>query len=798
LKNHRGWMFNVVLLLLIATTALAQSTGVAADAGDIRVAVPPYVNYSGVLADASGKPLTGKVEVTFYLYKEQEGGDPLWMETQDVQPDETGRYSVMLGSTRTDGLPSDIFAAGEAHWLGIQVRSEREQPRVLLLSVPYALKAADAETIGGLPPSAFVLTGAAGTASVPGGENPAATTGATGVTTSGGTADQLAKFDSKSGIADSIVTDTGTRVGINTTAPASTLDVNGSITIRGGISLPSSGIADKNAGANSQPLNQTASTFNSSTGKEEKQWFQWQVEPVHNNTFAPAGVMSLLTSQNGKTPVETGLKINQAGIITFAKDQTFPLVTPAGNITGVTAGTDLTGGGTSGNVTLNVDTTRVATLNSINNGQLNVDGNNGGAVINATQIGLGNAVSGVAEGTDGTGVFGSGAAAGVAGTVLSTTGIGVSGTGGSNGIGVKGTSTDGTGVSASGSTGVSATGTQRGVFSVGSGSSSSGVVAIGQGSGVVALADAASGKTTGVFASASSLTGTGALGFTVGESHTGQGLIGCCAVGVWGDTNQTTGGAAGLAGTADDAQALFLGNNSVNHLTAWINNYENTSEFVPMFKVQGVFGSCYIDTSGELDCDGPGPFAGSILGNSFYSAGDLQVIKNAQISGDLFVTGTKSSVVPVDNGTRKVALYAVESPENWFEDYGGGKLEDGHVIITLEPVFQQTVNTNMEYRVFLTPKGDCEGLYITNETPQGFEVRELHGGHSSVEFDYRILAHRKGYENLRLQDRTEEENRARKRMEEHSAHRVAAEQESGAMSHAMQHAFPRGVAADPH
>ncbi len=49
---------------------------------------------------------------------------------------------------------------------------------------------------------------------------------------------------------------------------------------------------------------------------------------------------------------------NFTGLITFASGQTFP---GTGTITGVTPGTDLTGGGNTGNVTLNVDTTKVVT-----------------------------------------------------------------------------------------------------------------------------------------------------------------------------------------------------------------------------------------------------------------------------------------------------------------------------------------------------------------------------------------------------------------------------------------------------
>jgi hypothetical protein len=97
----------------------------------------------------------GPAGVTFSVYAEQEGGVPLWSETQNVDVDAEGRFMVILGAM--EDIPLEIFASGEARWLSIQRIPEAEQPRILLAAVPYALKAADADTLGGKPLSAFVL-----------------------------------------------------------------------------------------------------------------------------------------------------------------------------------------------------------------------------------------------------------------------------------------------------------------------------------------------------------------------------------------------------------------------------------------------------------------------------------------------------------------------------------------------------------------------------------------------------------------------------------------------------------------
>ena len=58
--------------------------------------------------------------------------------------DTSGHYSVYLGLATSDGLPATLFTSGKAHWLGIRIAGQAEQPRVFLVSVPYAMKAGDA------------------------------------------------------------------------------------------------------------------------------------------------------------------------------------------------------------------------------------------------------------------------------------------------------------------------------------------------------------------------------------------------------------------------------------------------------------------------------------------------------------------------------------------------------------------------------------------------------------------------------------------------------------------------------
>jgi hypothetical protein len=146
---------------------------------------------------------------------------------------------------------------------------------------------------------------------------------------------------------------------------------------------------------------------------------------------------------------------------------------------------------------------------------------------------------------------------------------------------------------------------------------------------------------------------------------------------------------------------------------------------------------------------GVGLILQGLSGSNFNQVFSVDANGNLNISGNLTVSGTKSSTAKLQNG-REVALYAVESPENWFEDFGSAELKGGVAWVPLDSSFAEATNATVTYHVFLTPNGDSNGLYVARKTAAGFEVREHGGGGSNVAFDYRIVVRRRGYETIRM------------------------------------------------
>ncbi len=576
--------FGCVALLWLATgTSLAaQTTGVVSPAPGADI--PRLLRFNGTLSStpiglggrsldtiAAANVLSDQMEIgqsrankfvtlTFSLYAQASGGAALWQETQDVQIDTSGHYTVLLGSAQGEGLPIALFSSGNAEWLGVRQQGQFEQQRIMLLSVPYALKAGDIETFGGKPPSAYALA-------------------------SGSVVDTYAPEDGSDQ--------------------------------RSGGAVPAPGISGSGT-TNYLPLWTNGSTLSSAVIYQSPAGF------IGIGTTMPVAQLTV-GGLAGTTTMPNGIAVSGEGPFT--------------------------------------------------------------GVLGSSNSPAGPAAFGNASATSGNNV-------GVSGSTASDGGAGVTGfetaTSGVT-LGVEGLSSSPTGVGGN-FTNLATTCTSHIPICVGLGGTTT--------------------STTG---------GIAILGAGIHLSVTVP--LGNVAFGVMGTTNQD--GGLGVVGTTDDAIAMRGLTNSTDAAvaTGYFDNVQNRSQIAPVVVARSreFDAECVIDVSGDLTC-----------------------------------TGTISAVVPVDDGSRNLALYAEESPENWFEDAGFGRLAHGAATVALEPIFAQTVNSGVEYHVFLTPTGDCNGLYISNKTSSGFEVHELGAGVSNVGFDYRIVVRRRGFEEVRLADKTEE------------------------------------------
>jgi hypothetical protein len=219
---------SAVLMLLLTSPmmALAQSPESAQS-----ISVPRLISVGGVFRPADGRRPDAVETVTLAIYAEERDGVPVWQETQNVAVDDRGRYALLLGSTHSDGIPLAVFRSGEAHWLGTRFErsGEVEGPRVRIASVPYALRASDADTLGGLPASAYLRTASSATSGIR--DTTAAATDPPAVPPTlqtsdivlDGTPNFLAKYVNGSDVDDSAVYEASGRVGLGTTSPVDML-----------------------------------------------------------------------------------------------------------------------------------------------------------------------------------------------------------------------------------------------------------------------------------------------------------------------------------------------------------------------------------------------------------------------------------------------------------------------------------------------------------------------------------------------------------------------------------------------
>ena len=671
--------------------------------------VPALVPYAGVSISPEGKPVTDPISITFLIHRNPQGGEALWSETETVTPDKDGKFSVQLGSTLPSGLPADLFASGEARWLEVQIAGQAPRARTLLTSVPYAMKSADADSLGGRPVTNFVTQ-----------EQLAAsfrTTAAAlaaqtiqpliaGAVTGSGTAGSVPLWTGTLTQGNSEITQVGKNVGINEATPGATLDVGGTAIFRGTTTLPPLSPATTALAYRSQLLGLAASAWSTTASAPVAQTFRLYTLPAGNNTASPSGNL-YLQFQEGTAAGKNILSIASNGVISFAPAQTFPSsVTTFPKGATFDAESYITGASTD---------YMLKAVNSNSNGT--------GAIY---AEGAGYAPGIVAKSANGYGVLG-----------LAGDGIG-----------------GGFGNSSSGNPTLSVSNTIGPVADLSAASDTIPAFSVTNSSSLASAVGVQSTVSTGTALVLNSPNGNGLVS-TVAVGSAGSFI----SAGIFNPTLSAVNGSGGTALYSKSSGGLLPAAYLLSE-----GDYQDGAEIVNLANGDALHADAGEGVAGFFQNSSgvePTVYAyntdGNQIGTLFktFMAGSKTGTCGIGGNGDMACTGQLKSLVDAGGGTRKVETYSMQSPENWMEDFGSGTLQNGVAVVGIDPTFSETVSESADYHVFLTPKGDSRGLYVINETATSFEVRESGGGISSLAFDYRIVAKRRGFEGQRHVDVTE-------------------------------------------
>ncbi len=130
MRGRKRYFTNIVTFILVASSVLFSQS-------------PQVMNYQGRL-EINGEPASGSFNITFSIYSTAAGGSALWSETQSVTVT-NGIFKADLGSIVPLG---NIFTTEGNRYLGIRVENDPElSPRFLLSSVPYSLRAMQADGV---------------------------------------------------------------------------------------------------------------------------------------------------------------------------------------------------------------------------------------------------------------------------------------------------------------------------------------------------------------------------------------------------------------------------------------------------------------------------------------------------------------------------------------------------------------------------------------------------------------------------------------------------------------------------
>ena len=226
-RNQQRIVSTIVMVwpCLFATTLHAQPASVPSAT---VMTVPRLVLVTGTFAPATGLPAAPVETVTLAVYAEETGGTPLWQEMQNVVVDKAGRFSLLVGATQPDGIPREVFASGEAQWLGLRVRRGRgtaahaDHERAVCAAIGGRGDARRAPGVGLRAGPPVGRPGDSSTTSAIRGHE-GAPSAADAVLA--GTPNFLAKYVTSADVGNSAVYEAGGFVGIGTTTPFDSLHV---------------------------------------------------------------------------------------------------------------------------------------------------------------------------------------------------------------------------------------------------------------------------------------------------------------------------------------------------------------------------------------------------------------------------------------------------------------------------------------------------------------------------------------------------------------------------------------------
>lgn len=113
------------------------------------LAVPRTVSFTARVVE-DGTPVTGAVDLHVAVYDAATGGTLLWEETQPDVPAQQGLIYASLGSVdpTSNGLDGAVFT-GAPVFVELTIEGDTLSPRIPVEAVPYAIRAGVAETLEG-------------------------------------------------------------------------------------------------------------------------------------------------------------------------------------------------------------------------------------------------------------------------------------------------------------------------------------------------------------------------------------------------------------------------------------------------------------------------------------------------------------------------------------------------------------------------------------------------------------------------------------------------------------------------